>query len=202
MRYSGGDGAGSATRASPSITTSTPTVQNRGEQDARFHWDHLFDRDGRTDSIAGPDRRPESQALRHVDASRTGQLVGDRRGDYACRQQSMGYAALENGACRELLVDVDGVVVAGHGGEQDDVGFRDGLGERGAHPDPQICKCVTSELIHRTALLDCTETRNSLLAAVKICTRMPPDLMSSRGRSPMLFFQNIASRCVLDGRVG
>ena len=40
--------------------------------------------------------------------------------------------------CAELLVDVDGVVVAGHGGEQDDVGFRDGLGERGAHPDPQI----------------------------------------------------------------
>ncbi len=63
----------------------------------------------------------------------------------------MGNAALENGACRELLVDVDGVVVAGHGGEQDDVGFRDGLGERGAHPDPQICKSVTSELIHRTA---------------------------------------------------
>src|SRR5258705_2072677 len=29
---------------------------NRGEQDARFHWDHLFDRDGRTDSIAGPDK--------------------------------------------------------------------------------------------------------------------------------------------------
>src|ERR1700674_6117047 len=96
---------------------------------ARSHWDHLFDRDGRTDSIVGPDRRPESQALRHVDAARTGQLVGDRRGDYACRQQSMGNAALENGACRELLVDVDGVVVAGHGGEQDDVGFRDGLGE-------------------------------------------------------------------------
>ena len=34
----------------------------------------------------------------------------------------MGNAALENGACRELLVDVDGVVVAGHGG-QDNVGF-------------------------------------------------------------------------------
>src|SRR6476660_2203953 len=114
----------------------------------------------------------------------------------------MGNAALENGACRELLVDVDGVVVAGHGGEQDDVGFRDGLGERGAHPDPQICKFVTSELIHRTALLDCTETRNSLLAAVKICTQMPPDLMSDRDSSPMLFFQNIASRCVLDRRVG
>jgi hypothetical protein len=49
--------------------------------------------------------------------------VGDRREDYACRQHYMGNAALENGACRELLVDVDGVVVAGNGGEQDDVGF-------------------------------------------------------------------------------
>src|SRR6476660_8467330 len=78
----------------------------------------------------------------------------------------------------------------------------DGLGERGAHPDPQICKCVTSELIHRTALLDCMETRNSHLAAVKICTQMPPDLMSDRTDPPILFFQNIASRCVLDRRVG
>src|SRR3984893_10793429 len=39
---------------------------NRAEQDAESRWDHLFDRDGRTDSIAGPDRHPESQALRHV----------------------------------------------------------------------------------------------------------------------------------------
>src|ERR1700726_3256277 len=93
-----------------------------------------------------------------------------------------------------------GVVVAGHGGEQNEFGFGDGLGERGAHPDPQICKCVPSGLIHRTALLDGAETRNSLLAAVKICTQMPPDLMSDRDRSPMLFFQNIASRCVLDRR--
>src|SRR5258707_3769769 len=68
------------------------------------------------------------------------------------------------------------------GGEQDDVGFRDGLGERGAHPDPQVCKCITSELIHRTALSDCTETRNLPSAAVKICTRMPPNLMSDRDR--------------------
>jgi hypothetical protein len=81
----------------------------------------------------------------------------------------MGNAALENGACRELLVDVDGVVVAGHGGEQDDVGFRDGLGERRPHPDPQIIKCVTSELIHRIALLDRAETRTSRLAAIKLC---------------------------------
>ena len=45
-----------------------------------------------------------------------------------------------------------------------------GLGERRQHPDPQIFKCVTSELIHRIALLDRAETRNSRLAAVKICT--------------------------------
>src|ERR1700682_2691187 len=89
------------------------------------------------------------------------------------------------------------------GGEQDDVGFRDGLGERGAHPDPQVCKCVTSALIHRTALPGLYgNPQFTFGCSVKICTRMPPDLMSDRDRSPMLFFQNIASRCVLDRRVG
>lgn len=74
------------------------------------------------------------------------------------------------------------------GGEQDDVGFRDGLGERGAHPDPQVCKCVTSELIHRTALPGLYgNPQFTFGCSVKIGTRMPPDLMSDRDRSPCYF---------------
>src|ERR1700720_4899236 len=95
------------------------------------------------------------------------------------------------------------VLLSPDGGEQDDVGFRDGLGERGAHPDPQVGICVTSELIHRTALPGLYgNPQFTFGCSVKICTRMPPDLMSDRDRSPMLFFQNIASRCVLDRRGG
>jgi len=66
----------------------------------------------------------------------------------------MGNAALENSARRELLVSVNGVVVAGHAREQDDVGFRDGLGKDRGHPNAKLIEFIATELIHRTILLN------------------------------------------------
>ena len=117
-----------------------------------FLRDELLDGDGRTHGIAGPNGRPEPQVLGHVDGAGTGQLVGERCRDHAGRQHAVGDTALEDGGRRELLVGMDGVVVARHGREQDDIGFRDGLGVGRGHPHAKLFEFITTELIHRTTL--------------------------------------------------
>ena len=109
-----------------------------------FLWDQLLDGDGRTHGIAGPNGRPEPQVLGHVDRAGTGQLFGERCRDHAGRQHAVGDTALEDGRCCELFVGMDGVLVTRHGREQDDIGFRDGLGEGCGRPDAKVLELVAT----------------------------------------------------------
>jgi hypothetical protein len=57
-------------------------------------------------------------------------------------------AAFELRGLGEFFVNVQRVVVARYGGEQDDVRLRDGLGEGGVHTDMQVADVVAAELVH------------------------------------------------------
>src|ERR1700677_1012894 len=102
--------------------------------------------------IAGAYGRPKTQALRKVDAAGTWQFVGDCGGDHACRKHAVGDTGLEDGRCRVFGVDMQGIVVARHCGEQDNVGFGDRLGESRRHADSQIGEFVATKLVHGTIL--------------------------------------------------
>src|SRR5208283_3500762 len=68
-------------------------------------------------------------------------------------QEAMRDAAAEMGRGGIFLVDVHGVIVAGNGGEQDNVGFRDRLGEGRRHAGRQIFYVIAIELVHFSLFL-------------------------------------------------
>jgi hypothetical protein len=64
-------------------------------------------------------------------------------------------------------VDMQGIVVARHCGEQDNVGFGNRLGESRRHADSQIGEFVAAKLVHRTIISASTfekDTRSGIRA--------------------------------------
>src|ERR1700684_4006142 len=102
--------------------------------------------------IAGAYGSPKAQVLREEDAAGPWKIVGDSGGDHACRKNAMGDTGLEDGRCRVFGVDMQGIVVARHCGEQDNVGFGDRLGESRRHADSQIGEFVATKLVHGAIL--------------------------------------------------
>ena len=56
---------------------------------------------------------------------------------------------------RVFDVDVQSIVVARHGREQDDIGFGDRLGESRRHANPQIGESVPAKLVHLAVVSAC-----------------------------------------------
>ena len=102
----------------------------------------LFDQASDSILIADMHGSAEFEALREIDASRPRQLGAEHGGEQARSQEAVGDALLENGAGGEIVVQMDGIDVAGDIGEGEDVVIADFLGIARFHADGEVLEIV------------------------------------------------------------
>ena len=83
-------------------------------------------------------RGTKLERLGHINRARPGELRAQHLGNQARRQHPMGDAFLEDGGGSIFRIQMHGVGIAGDGGEQHDIGFRDGFGKFGGQPHRQV----------------------------------------------------------------
>ncbi len=115
----------------------SPTRQMVFSSTRPFSGDDLGDDDFRIDGVADPHRRAEVQRLRQIDGPGSRQ-DRERGGKEARRQHAVHDPALEAGRPREVLIEMQRVVIAGEVGEGMHIGIGEGMPIRGLHADGEL----------------------------------------------------------------
>src|SRR5829696_7270202 len=116
--------------------------------------DELGDGDLDLDGVADAHRGAEVERLADVDRAGARKPCPEHRRDQARSVEPVRDPRPERRLCREMLRQMDRVAVAGHLGEADDVGGRDGLRQRLRHADGEVLEVEHAQLKEHPGTLE------------------------------------------------
>ena len=136
---------GTLSTPSPSSTSLSPTRHSQRSRTRRPFSVSSTTSTATSIDVADLDRPAKIEGLRDIDRARARQPHADHRRDQARGVEPVHDAAAEPGLAREMLGEMDRIVVARQFGEADDVLVLDRLAQRLAHAERELLEIVGLE---------------------------------------------------------